>query len=131
MQPESQPGQQRPQPYRLESARDCAKDYLRDYVQEGWTLEELIGGHIATHQPAYDMQIGVQGGKVVDPEGHQRTLKPDQVLVTCVNGTKCFVILDLAELIAEIRDEQRGYYRQPLDLFSVEVESQEQPEEPP
>ncbi|EFH79629.1 hypothetical protein [Ktedonobacter racemifer] len=111
------------------TARECAKDFIRHYVIEGWTREELAGGHMTTHQPTYDAQIGAQGGKVQDQEDRTRTIRPDQMLVTRVGDTRCFVLFDLADLIAEIRDEQRGFYRQSLNLFNIQ-EPEPEPEPP-
>lgn len=90
-----------------ETAREAAKDFLRSYVRDGWTLQDLAKKRPYTNRDDYAAHIEIDG----------------HIAVTRLEAVLCQGTFELADLIAEIRDEERGYQQQSLAfLFSQEEE---------
>jgi hypothetical protein len=112
MQQQKQKHQQEAQ--RVDTARECAKDCLRSY----FGVDETIGAReVARHQvcvthSSYEAQIG--------PTKALPQVSRAQIAVTRVGDTPCRSIFNLDDIVAEIRDEDRGFYQQPLDVFELE-----------
>jgi hypothetical protein len=103
-----------------QTAREAAKLFVRPYVLDGWELQELAKKQPRTDRPAeFAAQIG--GGKVTDHQSEQRTLTRNQLAVTRIGDMSCFVVFDLADILAEVRDEQRGYSQMSLmEIFALQ-----------
>ncbi len=120
-----QEGQEEPR--RLDTARVCAKDLIRSYVLDNWTPRELSKGHMQHGGPDYHAQIGAMSGYIVDYQSKRRSVNSQQVIVTEVENTPCWAAFDLLELMAEIKNEAKGYRQISIDdLFSQEPESEEE-----
>ena len=111
---------------RLDTPRECAKDVIRDYVQEGWTDAEITKGHMARECEAYAAQIGAMGGKVLDHQGRRHRVPSGEIIVTCCQGTPVFVRFPVAAIIAKITGETAGPPHKTLTEVFVEAE----PEQP-
>jgi hypothetical protein len=112
---------------RPETARQAAKVFMQPYVLDGWEMKELSKKQPRTARPEFAAQVG--GGTMRDHEGRERTINREQLVVTRITMTNCFAVFDLAEIIAELRDEQRGYHQQSLvALFAQEQEQRPQAE---
>jgi hypothetical protein len=121
MQQEQEPEERRQEPRRLDSARDCAKDFIRAYVLDGWTLKEITDGHQGANYQAYAAQIG----SIEDYQGRQHSVRRSQLAISRVGAAPCWGLFDIADLMAEIRDEQRGYEQQSLAAIFVQQEEQD------
>lgn len=77
----------------MKTPRDLAKDLMRPYVQRGWQLGDQTiwdckeyGARIGKHtEPPYDLVI----------------------VVLRIKARECFEIFSIAELLKEIRDENK------------------------
>jgi hypothetical protein len=116
---------QDPQERKLETARDCAKDFIRAYVLDGWTHKQITDGHRSGNYKKYAAQIG-SGGNVEDYQGRRHNLKRSHLAITRIEAAPCWATFDVADLIAEIRDEARGYEPQPLP-FEFEEPGEPEP----
>lgn len=85
----------------VDTARDCAKDFVRPYVSTGWSVDMVIDGLNWGTRPEYGVQIG-KGGPVTDNQYQSQIIERGQVVVTSVGGQSCWIILNLAELVAEM-----------------------------
>ena len=107
---------------RLETARECAKDFLRPLVEAHWSLNRIISEQIGVNFAEYSLWIG-KNKAITDQQYQQRIIQRGQLVVTHVGEISCFVKLDIAEIVAAIRDEERGYLQPTL----VDLLSQEEP----
>jgi hypothetical protein len=122
--------QERQEPRRqLDTARACAKDLIRPYVLDDWTSKEISKGHMGHGGPDYYAQVGATSGYLIDHQGTRRSVNSQQVIVTNMGDTPCWAVFDLLELMAEIKDEAKGYRQISIDdLFSQEPEPAPAPE---
>ena len=104
----------------LDMPRECAKDLIRDYVVEGWSLEEIVSGHMSCNRDAYAAQVGAVGGRVVDHAGQTRRIGRTEVLVTRCLGTQTFARFQVADLMAEIIRESPPKPKTLADVFQEE-----------
>lgn len=105
----------------LETEREAAKDFLRPYVVGGWTLKEVSAKPLEADRPEYTAHTGPS--EVHDEADEPHAIKRGQLAVTRVQGGPCFAVYDIAYLMAEIRDEARGYRQQTLTaIFAQEQE---------
>jgi len=105
-----------------DTARACVKDFVRPFVRTDWSLKQLIDGLNSVTRPEYGVQIG-KGGPITDHHYQSRNIERGQVVVTSVGGQSCWIVLDLAEVVAEMKEETGGYPTRPLiDLFREERE---------
>jgi len=108
MQQQQEQDQEPQQHRRFDTAREAAKDLIRSYVLDGWMLAQLTKGHMSAGSAEYEAQIGAVGGSI-EYKGLNRSVSKDEIVVTRVGKTACFALFDIPELMAEIRDEARGY----------------------
>jgi hypothetical protein len=108
-----------------ETARDCAKDWLRPYLVAGWTIKQFADAHMSVNCREYAAQIGAADGQIIDHRDQPRTVTKQQIAVTRVNATACLAVFDLAEILAELRDEERGYKQQSLAAIFAQQEEEE------
>ena len=106
----------------LDTARECAKDFLRPLVEAHWSLNRIISEQIGVNFAEYSLWIG-KNKAITDQQYQQRIIQRGQLVVTHVGEISCFVKLDIAEIVAAIRDEERGYLQPTL----VDLLSQEEP----
>jgi len=93
------------------TARDCAKDLIRAYVERGDSVESLADGMLGYASSEYHAQIG---SYAATPECDLEAgiwkpvkLKRTQLAVTEINGTACLHIFDLYALYDEIRNGEQ------------------------
>jgi hypothetical protein len=109
-----------------ETAREAAKAFIQPYVLDGWKMEELTKKQPRTDRDEYAARIG--GGKVTDHRGQEHPVSREQIAVTRVGAAPCWGVFDLAHLMAEIRDEHRGYEQQTLAAIFAEQDRIEEAE---
>jgi hypothetical protein len=114
---------------RPETAREAAKSFIQPYVLDGWTLQEISKKQPSTDRDEFAARVG--GGKVTDHRGEPHPVSREQVAVTRVGAAPCWGLFDLGHIMAEIRDERRGYAQMSLAaIFAQQEEEREQPEQP-
>lgn len=86
------------------TARDAAKDLIRQYVLRGDTIEQLVAGGMGCWCPRYQAQIG--GYACPDDGPPCRRIGARQIAAKVPGGKHEF--FSLAELMAEIRREAAG-----------------------
>jgi len=101
---------------RLETARECAKDFLRPLVEAHWSLNRIISEQIGVNYADYSLWIG-KNKAITDQQYQPQILQCGQLVVTHV------VKLDIAEIVAEIRDEECRYRQ----VLLVDLLNQEEP----
>ncbi len=105
----------------LDMPRECAKDLIRDYVVDGWSLEEIVDGHMSCNRDAYAAQIGAVGGRELDQTtGKMRRIGRTEILVTRCLGTQTFARFQVAEVMAEIIRETPPRPKTLADVFQAE-----------
>ncbi len=105
-----------------DTARTCVKDFLRPFVSTSWSVGQMIDGLNGVSRPEYEVQIG-KGSPITDNQYQSQIIERGQVVVTSVAGHSCWIVLDLAELVAEMTKEAGDSLARPLlDLFAQEQE---------
>jgi hypothetical protein len=89
-----------------EAAREAAKAFIKPYILDGWTEAELSRKQPVTSRKEFAARVG--GGKMRDHKDYQHTISREQIAVTRVGYTPCFIVFDLAEIIVEIREEEQS-----------------------
>ncbi len=112
---------------RPETAREAAKAFIQPYILDGWTLQEISKKQPRTNRPEFAAQVG--GGKLTEHRDQERTITREQLAITRVGIMPCFALFDLAEIMAEIRDEGRGYSQMSLAaIFAAQHQELEEEE---
>ena len=83
------------------TARDCAKDLIRHYVERGDAAQDLVAGGLGCACGEYWANIGGYARITTDDEPVK--LKRHQIAVTQINREECLHIFDLYELYDEIK----------------------------
>jgi hypothetical protein len=105
----------------LDMPKECAKDLIRDYVVDGWSLDEIVDGHMSCNRDAYAAQIGAVGGRALDQTtGKMRRIGRTKILVTRCLGAQTFVRFSVAEIMAEIIRETPPKPKTLADVFQEE-----------
>lgn len=93
------------------TARECAKELIRAYVERGDPVESLAAGMLGYASDDYHAQIG---GYAATPECDLEAgiwkpvkLKRTQLAVTEFNGKACLHIFDLYQLYDEIKNGEQ------------------------
>ncbi len=109
-----------------ETEREAAIDFLRPYVLDGWTLQELSKRPLRIDRPEYAARTG-NGGSIEDEAGEPRQVKRGELVITRLGSVPCWARFEIADIKADIHDQARGYHypRTLADLLTQE------PEEPP
>lgn len=89
------------------TAKECAIDLIRVYVERGDSLESLVKGGLGCAGSDYCAHIG---GFAPLPESDlkkgiwkTKRLRPDQVAVTEIKGVRCLHLFSIPKLYDEIK----------------------------
>ncbi len=85
----------------MPAVRDLAKEYLRPYVERGYSPEQICKGHPGQGDNQNCLQIGGE----IQVKGKLRQIGGGQLAVTRFEGEEYFTTFSVAELCREIRQE--------------------------
>lgn len=90
------------------SPRELVKAFLRPYVLRGETVADLMRSMMGQYGPEHCLQIGGYAYGFEDEQGYPTVrLRPNEIAVTRIGDQRCLYRFSLADLHAEILQEQR------------------------